>query len=188
MLYRIFSLGAIFIEKFSNQNWGFWNFQKIKNTAILYGKIKPLGWVYDFFPGVYLLAFSVGFVVAYSIFSVGAILVEKFAKQNCRILEFSKNQKNGEFVRQNLALRLRLWFFSWCLSISIFRWLCRGIQHFFCRCHICWEICKTMLPLFRVFKKNWKMPILNGKFLFFLNSFLIIFSLILRTVPFIGKT
>ena len=53
-------------------------------------------------------AFSVGFVVAYSIFSVGAILVEKFAKQNCRILEFSKNQKNGDFVRQNLALRLRL--------------------------------------------------------------------------------
>ena len=50
-------------------------------------KIQPLGCIYDFFLGVHLLAFSVGYVVAYPIFSVGAMIMEKFALQICRFLE-----------------------------------------------------------------------------------------------------
>ena len=102
--------------------------------------------------------------MAYSIYSLDAIFMEKFAKQNCRFLEFSKNQKNGDFVQQNLALRLRLLYFSWCLTISIFCWLCRDIQLFFCRCHIYREICKTKLPFFGIFKKYKKQRFCTAKF------------------------
>ena len=36
----------------------------------------------------YLVAFSIGYIVVYSIFSAGAFLEEKFAKQNGRFEEF----------------------------------------------------------------------------------------------------
>ena len=127
--------------------------KKTQKMSILYGKIQPLGCVYDFFLGVHLLAFSVGNVVAYPIFSVVAVITEKFALQICCFLESSKNPKNVDFVRQKSALRLRLRFFSWCSSFSIFRWLCRGIPHFICRCHDHGEICITNLPIFGIFKK-----------------------------------
>ena len=37
------------------------------------------------------VAFSVGYVVVYLIFSVGAVFKEKFASQNCLKLRFFKN-------------------------------------------------------------------------------------------------
>ena len=88
----------------------FWNLKKTQKTSILYGKIQPLGCVYDFFLGVHLLAFSVGNVVAYPIFSVVAVITEKFALQICCFLESSKNPKNVDFVRQNSALSMCLRF------------------------------------------------------------------------------
>ena len=97
MAYIIFSVVAIFVEKLAKQNCQFLEFSKNKKKGDFVQKIWPLGCGYDFFLGVYLIAFSVGYVVAYSIFSVGAILVEKFAKQYCLFLEFSKKIEKCPF-------------------------------------------------------------------------------------------
>ena len=75
------------------------------------------------------VAFSVGYVVKYIIFSVDAVFMEKFATQNRLFLDFSKNQKNVDFVRQITTPRMHpknFWLF---LSRSIFRWLHHGIQY-----------------------------------------------------------
>ena len=52
------------------------------------------------------VAFSVGYVVEYSIFSVDAVFMEKFATQNRLFWHFSKNQKNADFVRQITTPRM----------------------------------------------------------------------------------
>ena len=44
--------------------------------------------------------FSVGFVMGYSVFSVGAIFMEKFAKQNDHFLTFWEKLKNIDFEGQ----------------------------------------------------------------------------------------
>ena len=82
MAYPIFSVVAVITEKFALQICCFLESSKTQKTLILYGKNQPLGCVYDFFLGVHHLAFSVGYVVAYPIFSVGAMITEKFVKQN----------------------------------------------------------------------------------------------------------
>ena len=87
MAYPILFVGAMITDKFELQICGFWNLLKKQKTSILLDKIQPLGCVYEFFLGVYLLAFSVGYVVACTIFSVGAMIMEKFALQICRFLE-----------------------------------------------------------------------------------------------------
>ena len=51
------------------------------------------------------LAFSVAFVVVYSVFSVGAVFTEIFADQNRHFWKFPKKRKMGLFVRQNSPLR-----------------------------------------------------------------------------------
>ena len=51
-------------------------------------------------------AFSVSFVLMYFIFSVDAVFMEKFATQNRLFLDFSKNQKNVDFVRQITTPRM----------------------------------------------------------------------------------
>ena len=43
------------------------------------------------------VASSVGYVVVYSIFSVGDVFMEKSAIQNCHFSDFSKNIKKDQF-------------------------------------------------------------------------------------------
>ena len=104
------------------------------------------------------VAFSVGYVVKYIIFSVDAVFMEKFATQNRLFLDFSKNQKNVDFVRQITTPRMHpknFWLF---LSRSIFRWLHHGIQYFFCRGCLWGAIRETKLSDFRIFAQNWSSP------------------------------
>ena len=68
----------------------FRNFSKKRKTAILYGKLHPLGLVQEYFLGVCYVAFSVGYVVVHFIFSVGAVFMEKFGKQYRLFSEFFK--------------------------------------------------------------------------------------------------
>ena len=56
----------------------------------MYEELRPIGWVQEYFLGVYGMAFSVGYIVVYFVFSVGAVFMEKFEKQFCLFLEFFK--------------------------------------------------------------------------------------------------
>ena len=56
--------------------------QNIAKTPILCDYLHPLGCVSKYCFCFHLVAISIGYVVVYSIFSVGASLEEKFAKQN----------------------------------------------------------------------------------------------------------
>ena len=67
------------------------------------------------------VAFSVGYVVVYSIFSVGAVFMEKFAIQNCLFFEFSKMFK----------IPIKLGFFS------IFFW--HNVYNFFLILSVPWQ-------------------------------------------------
>ena len=88
-----------------SQNLRFWNFWKNEKWLTLNRKIsvtkvrKSKIWDDSF------LAFSVAFVMVYSVFSVGAVFIEKFTDQNRHFWTFSKNSKKGVFVRQNSTLR-----------------------------------------------------------------------------------
>ena len=63
--------------------WAFLGFfQNIPKTPILCGYLHPLGCVSKYCFCFHLVAISIGYVVVYSIFSVGTFLEEKFAKQN----------------------------------------------------------------------------------------------------------
>ena len=68
---------------------------KKRKMAILYRKLHPLGWVQEYFLGVCYVAFSVGYVVVYFVFSVGAVFMEKFGKQYGLFSEFFKEIQNG---------------------------------------------------------------------------------------------
>ena len=69
--------------------WAFLGFfQNIPKTPILFGYLHPLGCVSKYCFCFHLVAISIGYVVVYSIFSVGTFLEEKFAKQNGRFEEF----------------------------------------------------------------------------------------------------
>ena len=63
-------------------------FQKISKTPTLRGKLRPLEYFPEISISFYLVAFFVGCVVVYSDFSVGAIFVEQFAKQNSQFSAF----------------------------------------------------------------------------------------------------
>ena len=104
-----------------------------------------------------------------------------------KIFQFLKFEKNMNFEWKNLCdkvLKIKILNWQFC---CIFHGLCRGISHFFCKCHIFREICKIKLPLFSIFRKKRKKPILNVKFRFFPDTFLSIFLAILRTLSFIRK-
>ena len=105
-----------------------------------------------------------------------------------KIFQFLKFEKTVNFKWKNLCdkvLKIKILNWQFC---CIFHGLCRGISHFFCKCHIFREICKLKLPLFRIFiKKNRKKPILSVKFRFFPDIFSSIFWATLGTLPFIGK-
>ena len=49
------------------------------------------------------LAFSVAFAVVYFVFSVGAVITEIFADQNCHFCKFPKKTKNGRFRAAKFA-------------------------------------------------------------------------------------
>ena len=60
--------------------------------------------------------FSVGFVMVYSVFSVGAIFMEKYAKQNDHFLTFWEKLKNTDFEGQISHPKMHFQFFSTGLS------------------------------------------------------------------------
>ena len=99
------------------------------------------------------VAFFVGYVMVYFVFSRGAIFMEKIAKQNCLFWDFSKYLKNADFVVQITPPRMHSQNFFQFLSRSIFRWLRRGILQFFCSRCLCGVISKTKLTVFRIFPK-----------------------------------
>ena len=63
-------------------------FQKITKTPTLWCKLHPLEGISEISLSFYLVAFSVGYVVVYFNFSVGAVFVEQLAKQNCLFSKF----------------------------------------------------------------------------------------------------
>ena len=71
-----------------NKNAYFEIFQKITITPTLWCKLHPLKCISEISISFYLVAISVGYVVAYFNFSVGAVFVEQLAKQNCLFSEF----------------------------------------------------------------------------------------------------
>ena len=80
MVYSIFSVGSIFMEKFTEQNGLFLRFlekMKKKNFAAknLCDKVSKIKIWDDSFVG-----FSAGFVMVYYLFSVDAVFMEKSAK------------------------------------------------------------------------------------------------------------
>ena len=60
-------------------------FWKNPKNAHIVRQFTPPECIYKCF---YPVAFSIGYIVVYSIFSLGAVLEEKFAKQNGRFEEF----------------------------------------------------------------------------------------------------
>ena len=77
-------------------------FQKIPKTPTLWGKLRALKCIPEISISFYLVAFFVGYVVVYSDFSVGAVFVEQFAKQNCQFSAFLPNIGWGHYlVRTN---------------------------------------------------------------------------------------
>ena len=74
--------------------WAFLGFfQNIPKMPILCGYFHHLGCVSKYFFCIHIEAISIGYVVVYSIFSVGAVFKEKFASQNCLNYDFSKMLK-----------------------------------------------------------------------------------------------
>ena len=76
----------VFLNFWKNQKWLTLN-QKISVTKVQKWKI----WDDSF------LAISVAFVVVYSVFSVGAVFMEKMADKNCQFCKHPKRSKNGRF-------------------------------------------------------------------------------------------
>ena len=63
-------------------------FQNIPKMPILCGYLHPLGCISKYCFCFHLVAISIGYVVVYSLFSVGACLEENFVKQNGLFEEF----------------------------------------------------------------------------------------------------
>ena len=73
-----------------------------------------------------------------------------------RFFNFWNLKKTVNFKWKNLCdkvLKIKILNWQFC---CIFHGLCRGISHFFCKCHIFREICKIELPLFSIFIKKHK--------------------------------
>ena len=104
------------------------------------------------------IGFSAGFVMVYSIFSDGVIFKEKFANQNGHFLTFWDNLtfwNKGNFVVKNLCDEVsKIKNLSWQFR-CIFRRLCHGVLHFFCKYFFHGEIFKTKWPLFILFGEFW---------------------------------
>ena len=65
--------------------WAFLGyFEKIPKTAILWRNLRPQNPFPKFLFCFYHVAFFIGYIMVYSIFFLGAVLEEKFAKQNGR--------------------------------------------------------------------------------------------------------
>ena len=84
--------------------------------------------------------------------------------QNSRFLEFLKKRKMANFKSKNLCdesskIKNLRWQFS-----CIFRCLCRGVLHFFCRRHFHGENCRSKSPFLDIFKKLKKMRFCTAKF------------------------
>ena len=88
MVYFVFSGGAIFMVNLWKKNAYFEIFQKITITLTLWCKLHPQECIFEISISFYLVAISVGYVVAYFNFSVGAVFVEQLAKQNWLFSEF----------------------------------------------------------------------------------------------------
>ena len=94
---------------------------------------------------------SAGFILVYFIFSVDTFSMEKFANQNGHFSTFWYNLtlwNKGNFVVENLCdkvskIKNLSWQFRW-----IFRRLCHGVLHFFCRHFFYGEIYRSNWPLF----------------------------------------
>ena len=98
IVYLIFSEGAIFMEIFAIQICLFWDFSKNPKNADIVRQITPFRKHPQFFYSFHLVAFSIGFAMVYSDFSVGAFLVKQFAKQNCQFSEFPPTILWGPFL------------------------------------------------------------------------------------------
>ena len=74
-----------------------------KNTHIV-RQLRPPEWVSEFSFCFYVVAFSIGYIVVYSIFFLGAVLEEKFAKQNASfegVKLISQDLSNQILIRKN---------------------------------------------------------------------------------------
>ena len=69
MVYSVFSVNVVFLEKFTIKIVIFENFQKTQKTAFLYGKISTLDSSSIFVGGFHVVAFFIGYVSVYSTFS-----------------------------------------------------------------------------------------------------------------------
>ena len=83
---------CVFWKFWKNEKWLTLN-RKISVTKVQKSKI----WDDSF------LAFSVAFAVVYFVFSVGAVITEIFADQNCYFCKFPKKTKNGPFRTAKFA-------------------------------------------------------------------------------------
>ena len=73
----------------SRTKWAFLGYiEKIPKNANIVKQFTPSECISESSLYFYLVAFSIGYIVVYSIFSLGAVLEEKFAKQNGRFEEF----------------------------------------------------------------------------------------------------
>ena len=88
------------------------------------------------------VAFSVGYVVVYSIFSVGAVFKEKFASQNCLNYDFSKMLKFSKM----------LWYFSIFLGHLVYNF----IKYYLSRINL-WPNAKENVQFW------WKMSVWEGR-------------------------
>ena len=66
----------------------FWDFLKMTKTPTLWCKLHPLECISKISFSFYLVAFSVGYIVVYFNFSVAAVFVEQFTKQNFLFSDF----------------------------------------------------------------------------------------------------
>ena len=127
---------AVFMEKISNKmatfwdNLTFWNIGNfvVKNLCEKVSKINNLSWQFRWI--FHQLCHGVLH------FSVDTFSMEKFANQNGHFSTFWDNLtlwNKGNFVVENLCdkvskIKNLSWQFRW-----IFRRLCHGVIHFFCR-------------------------------------------------------
>ena len=73
----------------SRTKWAFLGYiEKIPKNANIVKQFTPPECISESSLCFYLLAFSIGYIVVYSIFFLGAVLEEKFVKQNGRFEEF----------------------------------------------------------------------------------------------------
>ena len=117
-------------------------FKIFEKWPTLNGKIsvtktrKSKFWIDNF------VAFSISYVVVYSIFSVGAVFKEKFASQNCLNYDFSKMLKFSKM----------LWYFSIFLGHLVYNF----IKYYLSRINL-WPNAKENVQFW------WKMSVWEGR-------------------------